>query len=57
MCGIVGAINFNHLHIDKNKILKMNNILSHRGPDFGDVIVDKNIAFGHRRLSILDLSN
>jgi asparagine synthase (glutamine-hydrolysing) len=57
MCGIVGVINFNHQHIDKNKVIKMNNILSHRGPDFGDVFIDNNIALGHRRLSIIDLSN
>ena len=57
MCGIVGVINFNHNHVDRNKIIKMNNILTHRGPDFGDVYIDGNFALGHRRLSIIDLSD
>ena len=37
----------------------MNNTLFHRGPDVGDTWVEQNdgIAFGHRRLSIVDLSH
>jgi asparagine synthase (glutamine-hydrolysing) len=34
----------------------MTEILHHRGPDGGDTYCDQNVALGHRRLSILDLS-
>jgi len=51
MCGIAG-FNFK----DKKNINKMLDIIIHRGPDAGDIMVDENISLGHRRLSILDLS-
>ena len=35
----------------------MTNIIAHRGPDSSGSYLYKNIAFGHRRLSILDLSS
>lgn len=57
MCGIVGIINFNKHQVEKHKLIKMNNLLTHRGPDFGNVFTDKNIGLGHRRLSIIDLTN
>jgi asparagine synthase (glutamine-hydrolysing) len=34
----------------------MNDIIAHRGPDFENSISIKNISLGHRRLSIIDLS-
>lgn len=34
----------------------MTNAMRHRGPDGEGVSVDRNLALGHRRLSILDLS-
>ena len=51
MCAING-FNFN----DKDLILKMNKITSHRGPDGTGVFLDDNISLGHNRLSIIDLS-
>ena len=35
----------------------MNRVLAHRGPDFEDHYVDDHISLGHRRLSIIDLSD
>jgi asparagine synthase (glutamine-hydrolysing) len=35
----------------------MNTRLAHRGPDGGDSFTDKEVSLGHRRLSILDLSD
>ena len=36
----------------------MNDCLSHRGPDDSDIYNYKNyVAMGHKRLSIIDLSN
>ncbi len=56
MCGISGF-----LHLDKDReasysrIKKMNDVISHRGPDGEGFFLNKNIALGHRRLAIIDL--
>ena len=59
MCGISGIWNSYHDHNICHNIELMNNTLFHRGPDVGDTWVEQNdgIAFGHRRLSIVDLSH
>lgn len=58
MCGIAGILkNDNTITFDTLK--KMTNAIAHRGPD-GEghwISVNKNVAFGHRRLSIIDLSD
>ena len=56
MCGISGIIKNYISENDINDVVKMNHILSHRGPDFRKVTHDKNYVFGHTRLAILDLS-
>lgn len=57
MCGISGIINKNSLKVERNEIQKINDLISHRGPDDEGFYFEKNFAFGHRRLSILDLSS
>ncbi len=57
MCGISGLINKNSYKIEKEEIKKINDLISHRGPDSEGFYFEKNFAFGHRRLSILDLSS
>ena len=53
MCGIVGIIKKG----EKEEIVKkMNDRISHRGPDGEGYFIDGDVAFGHRRLSIIDLS-
>ena len=42
---------------DVSKILKMNALLDHRGPDDNGFINHKNLLLGHTRLSIIDISN
>lgn len=57
MCGITG---FYGRSSDRLGIIKsMTNVLSHRGPDHTSVWVDEHshMNFGHRRLSIIDLSD
>ena len=56
MCGINGIV-FKKPVIDFEKIIQMNNILQHRGPDFQGSISFKNLLIGHTRLSILDTSS
>lgn len=54
MCGIVG---FSNCHFEnKQKLIKlMTDSISHRGPDSEGFFVDDKVAFGHRRLSIIDI--
>jgi len=60
MCGIVGAIAFKNssFEIKKSYIDQMRDTMIHRGPDgYGTWISDDGkIGLGHRRLSIIDLS-
>lgn len=57
MCGIAGIISKQNSKIDKEEIQKMNDVMAHRGPDSEGIYLDHNIALGHRRLSIVDLSD
>ena len=58
MCGITGFYSKTNSNFS-NLIYKMNSAISHRGPDSEGIWQNKDlgICFGHRRLSILDLSN
>lgn len=53
MCGIVGIVG----KYAQSCIGQSTNIISHRGPDDTGIFVDQDIAFGHQRLSIQDLSS
>ena len=54
MCGIAGIIKFNGSSISTNEIDELTDSLAHRGPDGRGTWFNqnKNIALGHRRLSI-----
>jgi len=54
MCGITGILSNKKLPNIKERIQKMNTSILHRGPDAGGVYFNKNLALGHRRLSIID---
>lgn len=55
MCGIAGIIT--HHEKAGELILRMTERLHHRGPDAQGTFIHENTALGHRRLSILDLSD
>lgn len=60
MCGIVGLLRSNILfRRDCSDVLMMRDSLIHRGPDASGIWsdADAGIVLGHRRLSILDLSD
>ncbi len=61
MCGITGVLSFRNspFQVGRSYLERMTDTLAHRGPDGGDVWVssDRRVGFGHRRLSIIDLSN
>lgn len=57
MCGIAGIVDLTgQRHIDRELLQRMNHALYHRGPDEGGLHVEPGVGFGHRRLSIIDLS-
>ena len=56
MCGIAGIYS-NTQQFSEQKIRKMIDTLQHRGPDADGIFLGEKCALGHKRLSILDLSN
>jgi len=57
MCGICGYIHLDRIKRPQENILKgMMDTLAHRGPDDQGFHLKDNVALGHRRLSIIDLS-
>ena len=57
MCGIAGIVNFVEPNIDCTlTVQKMTVAMQHRGPDAKGFFNDRNVFIGHRRLSIIDLS-
>jgi asparagine synthase (glutamine-hydrolysing) len=55
MCGICGEVRFDG-YASLAAVEAMANALHSRGPDAGGFFAQRHIAFGHRRLSILDLA-
>jgi len=57
MCGLCGELRFDGLSPDPSVIERMKTQLVKRGPDSEGAWADGPIALGHRRLSIIDLSD
>ena len=56
MCGICGEIRFDGQSADVAAVTRMTGAMASRGPDSDGVVAHGPLAFGHRRLSIIDLS-
>jgi asparagine synthase (glutamine-hydrolysing) len=57
MCGIAGIVSSTGLDpSDSARVLRMRDILVHRGPDEAGVHADAYATLAHRRLSIVDLA-
>lgn len=59
MCGIAGIIQNHTKDYNREHLQKMTDVLAHRGPD-GEghwINTDETCLLGHRRLSIIDMSN
>ncbi len=56
MCGICGELRFDGASPDAAAIRRMSEKLARRGPDHEGLISDGPLAFGHRRLAIIDLT-
>lgn len=59
MCGIAGILRFDSQKVEIGQLKKMTDTITHRGPDGEGQWVNGSgkVGFGHRRLSIIDLSN
>lgn len=56
MCGIAGIYRPGGEPIPHRILKAMTDSIAHRGPDGEGHFVDRNVALGHRRLAILDLT-
>ena len=56
MCGIAGYITSNDNRASETIISSMVESIHHRGPDSNGIFCFENIALGHARLAIIDLS-
>lgn len=54
MCGFIGFTN--HISNAEAVLSEMMERIRHRGPDAGGRFLDEHIALGHRRLSIIDIT-
>ncbi len=57
MCGIAGILYYKPQQLERWRIENMVEAMRHRGPDANGFFEDGNIQLGHRRLSIIDLSD
>ena len=57
MCGLCGELRFDNQSPDLSALKRMTAKLARRGPDAEGTLTDGPLAFGHRRLSIIDLSD
>lgn len=57
MCGICGVYNYSSGEpVEQERLRSMLAVIRHRGPDGEGVYIDKEVALGMRRLSIIDLA-
>jgi asparagine synthase (glutamine-hydrolysing) len=56
MCGIAGELRFDGRPADAEAVRRMLPCLESRGPDGDGMFAREGVAFGHRRLKIIDLS-
>jgi asparagine synthase (glutamine-hydrolysing) len=55
LCGICGFLNFHEEPADAKVLERLNRALVHRGPDGSGVLLSGPVAFGMRRLAIIDV--
>ncbi len=57
MCGLSGIVHFDpRQHVDLDRLRRMRDVLSHRGPDGLGLFTDGPVGLAHRRLAIVDVS-
>lgn len=56
MCGVTGIFNLDGDLASPDILKKMSDAIAHRGPDGEGFFVEGEIALGHRRLAVIDIS-
>jgi asparagine synthase (glutamine-hydrolysing) len=56
MCGIAGIVALRGAAPSRTDLVRMCDVMTHRGPDDAGYLVDGPVALGMRRLSIIDLA-
>ena len=56
MCGITGLIHLDGEPVAPTVLQRMTDVIAHRGPDGEGHWIEGNVALGHRRLAIIDLT-
>ena len=55
MCGIAGILSFaSDSMVDEARLIRMRDVLAHRGPDGAGTWIDGRVGLAHRRLAIID---
>ena len=58
MCGFAGIVHFDPRQpVDVDRLRRMRDVLSHRGPDGAGLFIDGPVGLAHRRLAIVDVSS
>ena len=58
MCGFAGIAHFDPRQpVDVDRLRRMRDVLSHRGPDGAGLFIDGPVGLSHRRLAIVDVSS
>ena len=57
MCGFAGIVHFDPRQtVEADRLRRMRDVLSHRGPDGAGLYIDGPVGLSHRRLAIVDIS-
>jgi len=56
VCGIAGIVDLKGRPVSRGQIVRMTDVIAHRGPDGEGQYTDGAVGLGHRRLAVLDLS-
>ncbi|MCC7410949.1 MAG: N-acetylglutaminylglutamine amidotransferase [Gammaproteobacteria bacterium] len=56
MCGIAGEVRFDAKSASADRVARMTRAMTARGPDGNGIVARGRVAFGHRRLKIIDLT-
>ena len=56
MCGLAGEVAFHGARADVGAVARMSGVMGDRGPDGDGIWSGGWVAFGHRRLTVIDLS-
>jgi asparagine synthase (glutamine-hydrolysing) len=57
VCGLVGLVELSGNSVSAERLQKMTECITYRGPDDSGIWVSGAVGLGHRRLSILDVSS